>query len=70
MQKTKLGQELIASLGEARAHARGAKKLRMSTLEVPEPAKPWPKEQIVRLRKGRTVGDRRKVHRTAGSAVC
>ena len=52
MQKTKMGQELIAGLNEAIAHVRGAKKLRITTIEVPEPAKPWRKEQIVRLRKG------------------
>ena len=53
MRKTKLGQELIAGLWEAVDHARGDKKLRASTLEIPEPAKLWPKEKIVRLRKRR-----------------
>ena len=51
MRKTRLGQELVAGLGEAVAHARGAKKLRASTLEIPAPAKAWPKERIARLRK-------------------
>ena len=53
MRKTKLGQDLIAGLGEIVKHAQGVKKLRTSTLEIPEPAKPWPKESIVRLRKRR-----------------
>ena len=51
MQKTKLGQELISGLNEAIAFVRGSKKLRTTTVEVPEPAKPWKKEQIVQLRK-------------------
>ena len=51
MKKTKLGQELIASLTEAVDYERGKKKLRTSTLEIPEPAKHWRKEQIARLRK-------------------
>lgn len=51
MQKTKMGQELIAGLNEAIAHVRGSKKLRTTTIEIPEPAKPWKKEQIVELRK-------------------
>ena len=53
MRKTKLGQELIAGLREATDHVRGTKKLRALTLDIPEPAKPWPKEQIARLRKQR-----------------
>lgn len=52
MRKTKLGQEVIAGLNEAIAHVRGEKKLRTTTVAVPEPAKPWSKEQIVQLRKG------------------
>ena len=51
MRKTMLGQNLIAGLREAVDHARGAKKLRASTLEIPEPAKEWPREQIALLRK-------------------
>ncbi len=53
MKKTKLGQELIASLTEAVDYERGKKKLRTSTLEIPEPAKHWRKDQIARLRKER-----------------
>lgn len=53
MRKTRLGQELISGLEEAVGHARGAKKLRTSTLEIPEPAKPWRKEQIAELRRRR-----------------
>jgi putative transcriptional regulator len=53
MRKTKLGQELIAGLEEAAAHARGATKLRATTVDIPEPAKPWPKEKIIQLRKQR-----------------
>lgn len=51
MRKTKMGQELIAGLNEAISHVRGAKKLRTTTVAVPEPAKPWRKEQIAQLRK-------------------
>lgn len=53
MRKTRLGQELIAGLEEAVSHARGGKKLRTASIEIPEPAKPWPKERIARLRKER-----------------
>lgn len=53
MRKTKLGQELIAGLEEAVAHARGARKLRATTVDIPDPAKPWPKEKIIQLRKQR-----------------
>ncbi len=53
MRKTKLGQELIAGLREVAAHARGARKLRAATVGIPEPAKSWPKEKIVQLRKQR-----------------
>jgi len=53
MRKTRLGQELVAGLQEAGAHARGQKKLRTYTLEIPEPAKVWRKEQIAELRKRR-----------------
>lgn len=53
MRETKLGQELISGLKEAVEHARGAKKLRCSTLEIPQPARPWRKEQIAKLRKRR-----------------
>lgn len=51
MRKTEMGQELIQGLHEAIAHIRGSKKLRTTTVEIPEPAKPWKKEQIVQLRK-------------------
>jgi len=53
MRETRLGQELILGLKEAVEHARGAKKLRGSSLEIPQPARPWRKEQIARLRKRR-----------------
>jgi len=53
MRKTKLGQELIAGLSEAVEHARGGKKLRAATLEISNPAKPWPKKDIAELRKRR-----------------
>lgn len=51
MRKTRLGQELIAGLEEAVRHAKGTRRLRTTTLEIPEPAKAWKKEEIVRLRK-------------------
>lgn len=51
MRKTEMGQELIKGLNEAIEHVRGSKKLRTTTVEIPEPAKPWKKEQIVHLRK-------------------
>lgn len=51
MNKTKMGQELIAGLQEAVDHERGAKKLRTAALEIPEPAPHWTKERIAQLRK-------------------
>lgn len=51
MRKTKMGQELIAGLEESLEHSRGAKKLRTTTLEVPEPARTWRRDEIVELRK-------------------
>lgn len=53
MKKTKLGQELLASLSEAVEHSKGKKQLRTTVLELPAPAKHWRKEQIARLRKER-----------------
>ena len=53
MKTTKMGQALIAGLDEAIEHARGKKKLRTATLEIPGPAKPWSKRKIARLRKER-----------------
>ncbi len=53
MIKTKMGQELIAGLQESVEHARGKKKLRVSTLEIPGPAKVWRKNQIAQIRKQR-----------------
>lgn len=53
MRETRLGQELISGLKEAVEHSRGTKKLRGSSLEIPQPARSWRKEQIARLRKRR-----------------
>ena len=53
MKKTRMGQELIASLQDAVAHARGAKKLRAAALELPKAAPRWSKTKIASLRKGR-----------------
>lgn len=53
MKETRLGRELVAGLREAVAHARGAKKLRASTLEIPAPAPVWPRKRIAELRKRR-----------------
>lgn len=53
MSKTRLGQELIAGLKEAVEHAHGAKKLRTSTMEIPDRAPHWRKEKIVQIRKRR-----------------
>lgn len=53
MATTKMGQELIAGLKEALSHERGEIKLRSYTLEIPEPARRWRKEQIADLRKNR-----------------
>jgi len=53
MSETRLGQELISGMKEAVEHARGAKKLRMSSMDIPQPARPWKKEQIAYLRKRR-----------------
>ena len=53
MKKTKLGQELILGLREAIDYEKGRKSLRASTIEIPEPARRWRKEQIAHLRKAR-----------------
>ncbi|MBI4057650.1 MAG: helix-turn-helix domain-containing protein [Elusimicrobia bacterium] len=53
MKKTKLGQDLIAGLQEAVKHATGAKNLRHTFLEIPQPARRWRKERIAQLRKER-----------------
>jgi len=46
-----MGQKLIASLKEAVKYIKDTKKLRTSTMEIPEPAPHWRKEHIVQLRK-------------------
>ncbi|PCI38460.1 MAG: transcriptional regulator [Elusimicrobia bacterium] len=51
MAKTKLGRELISGLKEAITFEKGRKKLRVSTIEIPEPARKWKKKEIVKLRK-------------------
>ena len=51
MTKTKTGQELISGLKEAIAHGRKQKKLRVSSLEIPEPAREWKRKEIIQLRK-------------------
>jgi putative transcriptional regulator len=53
MKKTKMGQELIAGLQDAAAHARGAKKLRTTARELPKAAPHWSKTKIAALRKDR-----------------
>ena len=53
MRKTRFGQDLVAAAHEALAHARGQKKLRGWTVDIPEPAKPWPRKRIMALRKKR-----------------
>ncbi|MBI2387349.1 MAG: helix-turn-helix domain-containing protein [Elusimicrobia bacterium] len=53
MKKTKMGQELIAGLQDAVEHARGAKKLRATALELPKAAPHWGKTKIATLRKDR-----------------
>lgn len=51
MKKTKLGQSLISGLNEAVEYERGKKRLRTKTIEMPEPARHWKKEQIARVRR-------------------
>lgn len=52
--KTKFAKDLIAGLEEVLEYTRGNKKgLRTTELEVPEPARPWRKDQIAHLRKRR-----------------
>ena len=53
MRKSRLGQELIAGLGESISNERGLKQLRATTRLVPKPARPWRKEEIAHLRKSR-----------------
>jgi putative transcriptional regulator len=51
MRKTKTGQELIGSMKEALAHARGESRLRQTLVELPPPARRWSRAQIADLRK-------------------
>ena len=53
MKKTKMGQELIAGLRDAVAHARGAKTLRATARKLPKAAPHWSKTKIASLRKDR-----------------
>jgi putative transcriptional regulator len=53
MKKARFGDELVAAATEALAHARWQRRLREWTVEVPEPANPWPRKKIVALRKKR-----------------
>lgn len=53
MARGKMGKKLIAGLKEAIAHERGRRKLRVSTLEIPEPARVWKRKEIIRLRRNR-----------------
>lgn len=53
MRKTGVGQELIAGMTAAVAHARGERKLRETLVEIPQPARRWRRGQIARLRKER-----------------
>lgn len=53
MKKTRMGQELISGLQDAVEHARGAKKLRTTKLELPKAAPHWSKTKIATLRKDR-----------------
>ena len=53
MKTTKLGQELIGSLNEVIKHERGQKKLRVSSVEIPKPARRWKRTEIAQLRRNR-----------------
>ena len=53
MKTTKLGQELIAGLNDVIKHERGQKKLRVSSLEIPKPARRWQRVEIAQLRRKR-----------------
>lgn len=51
MKRTKLGQSLIEGLNDVIEYEKGKKKLRTSSLEIPDPAPHWSKKQISDIRK-------------------
>lgn len=51
MKKTKIGQELIKSMGEIVEHSRGKITLRTSEAEIPDPPKQFTKTDIAKIRK-------------------
>lgn len=51
MKKTKLGQSIIKGLNEAIGYKKGKKKLRVSKIEIPDPAPVWTKKEIADIRK-------------------
>ena len=51
MAKSKLARSLISGLKEAITHGRKTKKLRVTELEIPPPAREWKRKDIIRLRK-------------------
>ncbi len=51
MKKTKLGSNIIQGLNDIVEYEKGKKKLRETSLEIPDPPKAWHKDQISRLRK-------------------
>lgn len=51
MKKSKLGQNLIQSLKDVTKYEKGRKNLRTTTIEIPDPAPIWKKEEIQHIRK-------------------
>lgn len=50
MKRTKLGQALIQGLNDVIEHEKGVKKLRVSQIEIPEPAPDLNKKEIAAIR--------------------
>ena len=53
MKKTKMGQALIQGLNEAIEYEVGKRRLKTSTIRLPEPAREWSRREIARVRRDR-----------------
>ena len=50
MRKTKVGQDIITGFKAAIAHERGKRKLRTSTIKIPDEPGKWSKQDVIQLR--------------------
>lgn len=51
MMKTKMGKALIEGLSDVIEYEKGRRKLKVSSLEIPDPAPAWNQRELARLRK-------------------